>query len=51
MVQWKFNYNSNIFSQENASEHISYKMAVILSQPQCAKEVYIEDITTNQFIP
>ena len=35
--QWNFNRNYNIFSQENAYEYVVWKMAAILSRPQCVK--------------
>ena len=34
-VQWNINRNSCIFIQENASEIVVWKMAAILSRPQC----------------
>ena len=36
-LQWKFNRNSYIFIQENAFENVVWKMASILSRPQCVK--------------
>ena len=33
--QWNFNRNSNILIEENAFENDAWKMAAILSQPQC----------------
>ena len=33
--QWNHNLNSYIFIQENAFENVVWKMAAILSQPQC----------------
>ena len=38
--QWNFNWNSYICIQENAVEHVIWKMAAILSQPQCVKLRY-----------
>ena len=35
--QWKFNRNWYIFIQENAFEYVVWKMAAILSRPQCIK--------------
>ena len=35
--QWNLNKNSNIFIQENAFENVVWKMAAILSRPQCVK--------------
>ena len=35
--QWHLNWNSYIFVQENASENVVWKIAAILSQPQCVK--------------
>ena len=37
-LQWNFNRNSSIFIQENRFENVIWKMAAILSQPQCVKE-------------
>ena len=34
-LQWNFNLNSNVFIQENAFANVVWKMATILSQPQC----------------
>ena len=34
-LQWNFNWNSNIFIQENALENVVCEMASILSRPQC----------------
>ena len=36
-LRWNFNRNWNIFIQENAFENIVWKMASILSWPQCVK--------------
>ena len=36
--QWNPNQNSQIFIQENASGSVVWKMAAILSQPQCVKD-------------
>ena len=36
-LQWNLNRNSYIFIQENAFEDVAWKMASILSRPQCAK--------------
>ena len=36
-LQWNFDHNSYIFIQENACENVVWKMAVILSRPQCVK--------------
>ena len=35
IVQWNFNWNSNIFIQENVLENVVWKMSAILSRPQC----------------
>ena len=35
--QWNLNRNSYNFIQENASENVVWKMAAILSRPQCVK--------------
>ena len=37
--QWKLNQNLYIFIQENAFENVVWKMALILSQPQCVKSL------------
>ena len=34
-LQWNLNQNSYIFVEENALENVVWKMAAILSQPQC----------------
>ena len=39
--QWNFNRNSNIFIQENEFESVVWKMAAILSRPQCVKRFII----------
>ena len=36
-LQWNVNRNSCIFIQENAFENVVWKMAAILSRPQCVK--------------
>ena len=36
--QWNFDQNTMIFIQENAFENILYKMAAILSRPQCVNQ-------------
>ena len=35
--RWNFNRNSYIFNNENAFESVVWKMAAILSRPQCVK--------------
>ena len=37
--QWNLKRNSYIFIEENAFENVVWKMASILSRPQCAKTV------------
>ena len=37
-LQRNFNWNSNIFIEENTFENVIWKMAAILSQPQCDKK-------------
>ena len=37
-LQWNLNQNSYIFIQENVFEIVVWKMAAILSQPQCVKD-------------
>ena len=39
--QWNFNRNSYIFIQENRFECVVWKMAAILSRPQCVKMIAI----------
>ena len=36
-LQWNFNRNSYVFIKENAFENVVWKMAAILSRPQCVK--------------
>ena len=36
-LQWNFNRYSNIFIQENPCHNVVWKMAAILSRPQCVK--------------
>ena len=36
-LQWNINRNLYIFIQENTSENVIWKMAAILSRPQCVK--------------
>ena len=36
-LQWNLNRNSHIFIQENAFEHVDWKMAAVLSRPQYDK--------------
>ena len=38
--QWNFNRNSCIFIQENALENVVWKMAAILSRPQCVNSLF-----------
>ena len=38
-LQWNLNWNANIFIQENAFENGVWKMASILSRPQCVKVI------------
>ena len=40
-LQWKFNRYSYIFNQKNAFENVVWKMAAILSRPQCVKVLTI----------
>ena len=39
--QWNFNRNSYIFIQQNPFETVVWKMASILSRPQCVKQVLV----------
>ena len=47
-LQWNFNRNSNISVQEKAFENVVYKMAPILSLPQC---VYKQNICEMYYTP
>ena len=38
-LQWNFNRNLNIFIEENAFENVAWKMAAILSRPQCINSI------------
>ena len=38
-LQWNFNRYSNIFIQENPFQNVIWKMAAILSQPQCVNTI------------
>ena len=38
-LQWNVNRNSYIFIQENPFENIVWKLAAILSRPQCVNEI------------
>ena len=38
-LQWKFNWNSYFIIQENVFENVVWKIAAILSQPQCVYNV------------
>ena len=38
-IQWNLNRNSYIFIQENTFENVVWKMAAILSLPQCVNEM------------
>ena len=42
--QWNINHNSYILIQENPFENVVHEMANILSQPQCVKSSYIEEL-------
>ena len=39
-IQWNLNRYSNIFIQENGFENIVWKMAAILSRPQCINALF-----------
>ena len=45
-LQWNLNRNLNIFIQENAFENVVWKMATILSRPQCVNfyHFYTSDV-------
>ena len=38
-LQWKFNYNWNIFIKKNAFENVVWEMSAILSRPQCVNHI------------
>ena len=40
-LQWTLKQHSNIFIQENAFEYVIWKMAAILSRPQCVNQLKI----------
>ena len=39
-LQWNLNQNSHFFIQENPIENVVWKMAAILSQPQCVEKQF-----------
>ena len=39
-IQWHINRNSYIFIQENAFENVVWKIAAILSRPQCVNGLF-----------
>ena len=41
-LQWKFNWNTNIFIHENTIESVVCEMAAILSRPQCVKSLTLQ---------
>ena len=43
-LQWNFNWNLNIFIQENAFEHVICEMASILSWPQCFNPLWPNNV-------
>ena len=45
--QWNFNWYSYIFIQENAFENVVWKMATILSRPQCVNPDHIQHHQTH----
>ena len=46
-LQWNFNLNSNVFFQENAFEDVVWKMAAILSRPECVKQAFLWNQNRN----
>ena len=42
-LQWNLNRNLYIVIQENAFEIVVWKMAAILSRPQCVNSAYLQD--------
>ena len=44
-LQWNFNRNSNIFIQENTFENVVWKIAAILSLPQCINLIIVVLLT------
>ena len=49
--QWNFNRNPYIFIQENAFENVVCEMAAILSRPQCAGPIYLQDPKCGHYHP
>ena len=45
--QQDFNRNSNIFIDENTFGNVVYQMSVILSRPQCAKDIDVAVVNRN----
>ena len=50
-LQWDFNRNLYIFVQENAFENVVWKMAAILSRPQCVKTFSALRTGSNGSVP
>ena len=53
-LQWNFDWNSYILRQENLSENVVWKMAAILSGPQCVNalrpgDAYISELSHHWF--
>ena len=44
-LQWNLKRNSYIFIQENAFENVVWKMAAILSRPQCVNEQILTNVS------
>ena len=49
-LQWNLNWNSSILIQENAFESVIWKMAAILSRPQCVKLYHMTSVWNVVFI-
>ena len=47
-LQWNLNWNSYIFIQENAFKNVIWKMAAILSRPQCVKPFGLLSVMVNR---
>ena len=49
-LQWNFNWNSYIFIEENAFVNVIWKMAAILSRPQCVKHWWCVIVIVNYLV-
>ena len=48
-LQWNLNRNLYIAIQENSFENIAWKMAAILSRPQCVNVLFNNVIECNRY--